>query len=328
MKNIIRNFSIVTSLVALSFTGCNDDAADNNPSNSGTASYSLKEITAFPGQGRQSAVAFTIGDQGYVGLGGNYPKVFQDFYKFNASNESWTPIANFGGQARRSATAFVIDGIAYVGGGVNEDGAGFTVLYDFWKYNPSSDKWSQIADMPEGSDSKAGSETSSFVINSKGYVMESGTGNVYEYDPTSDKWTTKGAFPGSDRTSAAAFTIGSKGYFGTGTEGGLGGSRFSDFWEYNASNDTWKRLSDFSGDSRNGAVGFSIGNYGFIGTGNNFSREYGDFFRYDPDNDTWTEVDKGDLFERSSMVSFVIGNDAYIGTGTTATKSFYKFTSD
>ena len=40
-----------------------------------------------------------------------------------------------------------------------------------------------------------------------------------------------------------------------------------DFWEYDPAANTWTQKADFGGTARDGAVGFSIGSKGYIGTG-------------------------------------------------------------
>ena len=52
--------------------------------------------------------------------------------------------------------------------------------------------------------------------------------DFYEYDPATNTWTQKADFGGTGRYYAAGFSIGSKGYIGT---GGLV-LLFKDFWEY------------------------------------------------------------------------------------------------
>ena len=66
------------------------------------------------------------------------------------------------------------------------------------------------------------------------------------------------------RLDAVGFSIGSKGYIGT----GLPISGFvKDFWEYDPATNTWTQKADFGGTARHSAVGFSIGSKGYIGTG-------------------------------------------------------------
>jgi len=78
--------------------------------------------------------------------------------------------------------------------------------------------------------------------------------------------TRKADFGGTARYYATGFSIGAKGYIGTGAEGG-GGPYTKDFWEYDPTTNTWTRKADFGGTARYGAGGFSIGTKGYLGTG-------------------------------------------------------------
>jgi len=56
------------------------------------------------------------------------------------------------------------------------------------------------------------------------------------------------------------FSIGDKGYIGTGGDpGGV-----NDFWEYDTTANTWTMKAFFGGTARYGAVGFSIGSFGYL----------------------------------------------------------------
>ena len=96
------------------------------------------------------------------------------------------------------------------------------------------------------------------------------------------KWTQKADFGGIERDSAVGFSIGTKGYIGTGGNYDFGSLK--DFWEYDPSTNTWTQKADFGGAGRWDAVGFSIGTKGHIGTGWNGSNFFNDFWEYDPGN--------------------------------------------
>ena len=65
---------------------------------------------------------------------------------------------------------------------------------------------------------------------------------------------------------------------------------YKDFWEYDPATDTWTQKADFGGTARTGAVGFSIGSKGYIGTGHMIgSLLQKDFWEYDPAANTWTQ---------------------------------------
>jgi hypothetical protein len=130
------------------------------------------------------------------------------------------------------------------------------------------------------------------------------------------QWTQKTDFGGTLRESAAGFSIGSKGYIGTGGYfDGTNNNCYKDFWEYDPASNAWTQKADFGGAGRSGAVGFSIGNKGYIGTGTDGSGFLKDFWEYDPTGNTW--VQKADFggAGRNCAVGFSIGTKGYIGTG-------------
>ena len=82
--------------------------------------------------------------------------------------------------------------------------------------------------------------------------------------------TKKANFPGEGRQDAVGFSIGNNGYIGIGRafiDNSGYAVHYQDFWEYNPVSNTWEQKTDFDGEARHGAVGFSIGNKGYIGTG-------------------------------------------------------------
>jgi hypothetical protein len=127
---------------------------------------------------------------------------------------------------------------------------------------------------------------------------------------TPDTWTQKADFGGTARDSAVGFSVGSKGYIGTGYDD----SRVKDFWEYDSVANTWTQKADFGGTGRYSATGFSIGSNGYIGTGYDGSPKK-DFWKYDSVLNTWTQKADFGGTVRDSAVGFSIGNKGYIGTG-------------
>jgi hypothetical protein len=127
----------------------------------------------------------------------------------------------------------------------------------------------------------------------------------------SDSWVRRRDFGGAPRAYSFAFSIGSKGYIGTGSSQS---GATNDFWEYDSNSDTWTQKRSFGGFLRSTGVAFSIGSKGYGGTGNNNK----DFWEYDPATDTWTQ--KADLpgAGRSSASGFSIGSKGYLGLGKNA----------
>lgn len=181
--------------------------------------------------------------------------------------------------------------------------------------------WTRKADF--GGVARAGA--AGFSIGNKGYI---GTGyngsflnDFWEYDPTNDTWTQKANFGGTGRCNAVGFSIGSKGYIGTGMYMSGGTYLLNDFWEYNPTTNIWVQKAPFGGGTRYSAVGFSIGNKGYMGIGLNSACSgacnpfRGDFWEYDPTTNAWTQKADFSGGLRSGAVGFSIGNKGYLGLG-------------
>jgi N-acetylneuraminic acid mutarotase len=102
-----------------------------------------------------------------------------------------------------------------------------------------------------------------------------------------------------------------------------------DFWKFNPLSNTWYPISDFPGEERRAATGFSINGKGYVGLGQATSGYASDFYEYSPNSNSWDQMADFIGLPRTSAVSFVHNNKAYIGTGHTysmALKDFYEFT--
>jgi hypothetical protein len=128
------------------------------------------------------------------------------------------------------------------------------------------------------------------------------------------QWTQKAFFGGGSRFNATGFSIGTKGYLGTGWDDGL--FSWEDFWEYDPSLNSWTQKTDFPGIFRFGAAGFSIGSKGYIGMGDDlFLGPFNDFWEYDPSTTGWTQKTSFGGIGLTVPVSFSIGTKGYVGTG-------------
>lgn len=166
-----------------------------------------------------------------------------------------------------------------------------------------------------------------FSVNGNGYIVKNG-GQVWKYDPLADAWTQKNNFPGVARPYAIAFSIGSKGYYGTGGYGTSGSPLRSDFWEYTPATDTWVQKTNFPGGIRSGAVAFTINGKGYVGLGSASSGLKNDFWEYNSQSDSWQQKTNFPGTARSGAVGFGIGTLGYIGTGQDASglkKDFWEF---
>lgn len=80
---------------------------------------------------------------------------------------------------------------------------------------------------------------------------------------------------------------------------------------------TWTKKNDFPGSARYNAVAFSIGDYGYFGTGvteDDFEL-LNDFWRYDPSSDQWVEINDLPGNPRAGASAFAIGNLGFVGMG-------------
>lgn len=137
--------------------------------------------------------------------------------------------------------------------------------------------------------------------------------DFWKYNPEKDFWEKAESFPAQPRIFSVAFSIGNKGYVGTGlagTENMHQGT--NDFWEYDTQKNSWIQKANFPGGPRYAAVGFSINGKGYITLGANQASHYNDLLEYNPATNQWSK--KADFPEngKSDASVFVIDNEAYI----------------
>ncbi len=138
--------------------------------------------------------------------------------------------------------------------------------------------------------------------------------------------TSKANVPNPLRHHAAGFSIGNKGYLGTGETSS--GADLADWYEYDPSNNTWTTKTNFPGTARSYAVGFSIGTKGYICCGISGSTFLKDLWEYDASNDTWVQKAAFPGLGRSHPVAVVHKGEAYVGCGSTQSGNatdFFKY---
>lgn len=121
------------------------------------------------------------------------------------------------------------------------------------------------------------------------------------------------------RSEAVAFSIGNKGYIGTGVTSSGGFRTLRDFWEYDPNTDAWTQKADVGNVARRRAVGFSLNGKGYIGTGyaGSFtsSSASDDFWQYSPASNTWEEKASVPGGGRGGAAGFALASRGYVGTG-------------
>ncbi|NQV01579.1 MAG: hypothetical protein HQ542_02960, partial [Bacteroidia bacterium] len=173
-----------------------------------------------------------------------------------------------------------------------------------------------------------------FSIGQKGYIATGTNGHsdhllqdLQEYDPGSNSWSLKSNLPLPLRGSAA-FVIGRKAYITTG--GGQYGLNYQ-LLEWDQGTNVWRTRAAFpSGQGRMSAVGVTIGNRGYIGTGFDLAeRALNDFWEYDTYSNTWTQKAPLPGRGRAYATAFAIHDKIYIGLGNNGTaylKDWWEYT--
>ncbi|MBI3509365.1 MAG: T9SS type A sorting domain-containing protein [Bacteroidetes bacterium] len=157
-----------------------------------------------------------------------------------------------------------------------------------------------------------------FSIGTKGYITCGADcfsaacykNDLWEWDQVTNAWTQMANFPGTARIGAVSFSIGTKGYAGTGNDGAYK----KDFYEWDQTNNTWTPKANFPGTARQDAVGFSVDSLGYIGTGKGPGPKI-DMYEYHPSSDTWIVKSNFPGTGKYAAVAFSIGNKGYHCTG-------------
>ena len=164
-----------------------------------------------------------------------------------------------------------------------------------------------------------------FVIDGKAYVTlgrnaeyTDSLKDCWQYDPNNDSWTKKASFPGIGRVNAMATVLNDTAYVGLGfrrNQGAYTGGVLTDFWMYDAKNDSWTRKADLPSKAANACVSFTYNNCVYVGSGfdnSYFSRE---FWKYIPSQNKWVALKDFEGAHRACAVACSNGEHIFFGTG-------------
>jgi len=160
---IARTGAIAFTVNGRGYFGLGRDASDNflndfwefRPNNVDPTKGTWTKKADFPGAPRQNAVAFAVGNQGYVGTGdniigdmeGSYTgDTFDDFYRYDPFNNKWYKMRDYTSNknerlniskkvTRAVGFSSTADNVGYIGFGIVPDSS-FWAQEDLWMYRP------------------------------------------------------------------------------------------------------------------------------------------------------------------------------------------------
>ena len=278
-----------------------------------------QQLEDFPGSERDDGVCFTIDEKAYCGTG--FDAGFQstrDFYSFDFSTESWSPIAALPfGKQRQYATSFVFNNQGYVFGGIDSAG---NYLNDLWCYSPVSNAWTQRFGLPAPGRSGA----SVFVLSDTAYVVGGKTASseassdVWAYVISSNGWLKKADLP-EEIWRGIAYAHAGKGYAGLGRDNG-GQSPNTEIYRYSPVSNSWAVVPELYFEERTYALTASTGNFVYLFAGEGSSGYLSTLKRINMLNLTVDDLTDFPDDARRGGSAFTNGEDFFTINGVTATQ--------
>lgn len=243
------------SIDSLGYIGLGDDGTtlrkdvwEYSPqNNSWVQVQNLGLYASVTANGRKDASVAVASGKAYIICGYDGSTTYsKQCWQFDpVADTSWTIRKNFMNASdftligRRWGTAFSLNSQIYFGTGFDH-----TQNYknDFWKYNPFTDTWNQLPNVP----GLARSNAISFSFDGMGYV---GCGvslnqqtDLWQYDFNLNSWTGQPDYPGLATANNISFVINNRAFVGLGTD--TFNVRHTDFWEFIADSLTGVEINE------------------------------------------------------------------------------------
>ena len=154
-------------------------------------------------------------------------------------------------------------------------------------------------------------------------------------------WVSRASLSGIAAFGAAtSFTVNNVAYVGTGLNPLTPTQKLTTLYRYTPASipgttngfdsayGSWTQMQAFPGQPRSNAVGFNIGNTGYIGSGlaNDGVTALADFYAYNPTANTWSPIasihSESASYPRFDAVAFSFDTTAYVLTGTNGNNTF------
>jgi len=330
MKQLKYFFFLPVSL-GLILLSCNKNSTPDPTTNSGNW---VNISNSFPGDQRNSAVSFTVGDTAYIGTGYSQSRNirYSDLWSFNPT-KGWAQLNSAPNTftPRSNAAAFSVGSNGYITLGQDNNN---NFLKDTWQFSVTTNSWTKKSDFG----GTARIDATAFTIGSLGYVLcgydqGSNRKDSWQYNPTTDTWSlTPIQFNGNKRRGAIALIYSNKAYIVTGIDDG-GGGLVHDLIVFDPSNaaSPWTQLRDIANTSsdsydddytdiiRDHGVGFVMGDSAYITLGSNGgynTKTWG----YKFSDDTWFRKTTFEKAGRSNTIGFTVKGQSYVTTGKSSTQ--------
>ncbi len=255
------------------------------------------QLEPFPGESRQQAFGFSIGNKGYFGGGrrwhaGNYYE-FNDFWEYNTENGIWTRLEDLPSVNQLYST-FVINNKGYVY---------LNITNQLFEYDPASNQWFEKAPFP--GDTKI--MPVSMTIDNKGYIIGgSNTNTMWIYDPGQDIWYEgSNVFRDIGSYAGIGFNIGDRYFLGGGhTRENMEAEpvHLTDFYEYDPHQEIWPDKAGVEMVESYYVRSFSLGNRGYV-------LDYDMLREYNPVSNEWRPVSDFPHFAKRLYPAIVSIND-------------------
>ena len=277
-----------------------------------------QERAEAPGIGRHHPVTFSLDGKGYMVAGTtDFTTATSDFYQYDPANDSWATLTDFPGVGRGFSISDTWDGKAYMGFGF---GSNNDYLKDLWEFDPTTQTWTELASCP-----CAERIHPTFVIEDGLLFVGLGNNDVsgnlddwWEYNISTDTWRQLPDIPGPPRHHPFMFSANGDVYTGLGHGNSPGTNIYDDWYKWDIQNEEWEQMNDFPGEARVAGTQFSIGDRGFVLSGdgdNHYTMAEGEFWEYDYQTDTWEELPPHPGVSRWAPGSFVIDEVVYFMAG-------------
>lgn len=271
---------------------------------------------------RASAVSCSLSGKGYVFSGraqnGAYLK---DLWEYDAATDQWKQVSSFPGKARVSAAMIAYDGALYMGLGYGKGKiyADSSYLHDWWRWDPNTDQWTELASYPQ----ETTVSPTLFAVGSRIYAIYGTSGcftrEINYYDTKTNRWHST---PDSRYRALSAF-----GSVGAVYDGrcfyGLGNNtnNLKQWYTVDLEADDWTRLHSAPGKGRTFSACAASKDAIYVFGGRCFAGEmtggevFPDILQYSPKEDEWRLAGEMPCGRAENQIAFAINGKVYFGLG-------------